>query len=529
MQNISKEHTMRNRRMVGTIFAAIVVIALAVVFVASLIITNQYVIVGGQLFPRGQAQLDLRQQAITPEEYDKLGRKIPETEILWSIPLGGKYHSSNSRQITLSRLDATEVDIFAYFPELETVDASSCTDYAALAQAYTRYPQINFLYSVPVAGEQYTPDTTTVTLTTVTQEDIAMLEALPCLTTVDGKNCREFTIMQRIAAAHPEWEVVTLTSIAGKEISSDSRELDVTGAGYEELSVGLSAMPNLEKLTIHDPLATGAELTQLREEYPNVDIHWDVTVCGATFADDATEVDISGQPVGSIEEAKRIGSYFPNLEKLIVDSTGIENEDMAAYREEVRSQYKVVWTIIFTDKCKARTDDTYFMPTKQGEYYFQEKHVYDLRYCEDMVCIDVGHHTIKTVEFAAYMPHLKYLILAWTEVEDISPLSNCKELIYLELDHGIVRDFTPLLECTALEDLNISDHMWDSSLEPIAKMTWLKNLFASDYSYANQQLLINSLPNTRVVTTVVATDNGGWRSLQNYYDMRDYLGMYYMK
>lgn len=519
---------MKDKRMIGTIIVTILVIALAVIFVSSFFISRNYVIVDWQLFPKGEAQLDLRNRAISLEDFDELGRKIPGTEILWSIPLSGSYYTSDSREITLTRLDASELGTLDYFPDLEVVNAEHCTDYAALAAAYARYPEITFRYTVPVSGIAYAPDTTTVTLTSLTQEDISMLEVLPCLTKVDGQNCREYDLLQQIARSHPEWEVTLLTSIAGTEISSSTTQADITGATYKELSVGLAAMPNLKELTLHAPQTTGAELVQLREEYPGVDIHWDITVFGTTFSDDATEVDVSAQPIGSIEEAKRIGALFPNLEKLIVDSTGIDNEDMAAYRDEVRSQYKVVWTVIFTDNCKARTDETYFMPIKQGEYYFEEKNIYNLRFCEDMVCIDIGHSTVKTIDFAAYMPHLKYLILAWTQVEDITPLQNCKELIYLELDHGIVHDFTPLLGCTALEDLNITDHMWGCSLEPITQMTWLKNLYAMDYSYVDQQLLINSLPNTRVVTTVLSPANGGWRGLQNYYDMRDYLGMYYM-
>ena len=213
-----------------------------------------------------------------------------------------------------------------------------------------------------------------------------------------------------------------------------------------------------------------------------------------------------------------------------MDSTGIENDDMAAYRDEVRDQYKVVWTVVFSPLCKARTDETKFMPIDQGEYYFQEDNVYNLRYCEDMVCIDLGHSTVETVDFAAYMPHLKYLILAWTQVKDITPLENCKELVYLELDHGIVHDYTPLLGCTALEDLNVGDHMVTNSIEPLTQMTWLKNLWVPDRSYAEQQELIAALPDTRVVTDNPSTASGhGWRNLQNYYDMRDYLGKPYMQ
>lgn len=521
---------MKNKGMIGTILATILVIALAVILAVSYFLLKNYVILGGQLFPKNQEQLDLRSRAVTLEEYDKLSWKMPRTEILWSVPMAGNYFDSTSTEIEVTRFSANDVKMLAYFPKLQTVNAEGCTDYAALGEAYQRYPNLNFRYHVSVAGEQYAPDTTAVTITSLSQADVAAMESLPCLTQVDGRGCRDFSALYRLEQTHPQWKVLYLTSIGGTEFTAETTELTVSGASYEELSVGLTAMPKLTTLTIHDPKADSDALLRLREEYPSVSIHWDVTVFGKTFADDATEVDISNSPIDSVETAKEIAAQFPQLQKLIVDSGDIDNDTMAAYREEMRSQYKVVWTVIFTDKCKARTDDTKFMPIDQGEYYFQEQHVYNLRYCEDMVCIDVGHAPIHTIDFAAYMPHLKYLILAWTEVTDITPLQNCKELIYLELDHTIVHDFSPLLGCTALEDLNIGDHMWNSDVEPIAKMTWLKNLFCPDFSYSKQVLLMESLPNTRVVIDNPSTASGnGWRNLPNYYAMRDYLGREYMQ
>ena len=520
---------MRKKGLAGTIAAAVLVIALAVILAVSCFILKRYVVMGGQLFAKNQQVLDLRTRAITRDEFDHLSWKMPGTKILWSVPLSGGYADSTTEILTVTHFSQGDVELLAYFPNLTTVDAQSSTDYGPLGVAYTRYPDIAFRYTVPIAGENYTPDTTTVTPETLSQEDIRLMEALPALTRVDGRGCRAFPLLRQLAQLHPEWEVDYLTSIAGTEIDASAQTLSLTGASYAELSVGLAAMPELRSLTIRNPQADGQELTALRTEYPNVDIHWQVEVFGNTFPDDATEVDISNQPVGTIEDAKQLAALFPELQKLIVDSSGIENQDMAAYREEARSSYKVVWTVTFTDKCKARTDETKFMPIEQGEYYFQDKHVYNLRYCEDMVCIDIGHSTVENIEFAAYMPHLKYLILAWTQVKDITPLGNCKELVYLELDHGIVHDFTPLQGCTALEDLNISDHMWNSSVEPLTKMTWLKNLWTTGLNGTDQQTLVEALPDTRVVTGNPSTASGqGWRCLQNYYDMRDYLGKPYM-
>lgn len=521
---------MQKRHLTGTILATVLVIALAVILVVSYFVLKNYVVLGGQLFPRNRETLDLRDQALTAEEYDTLGWKMPGTEILWSVPLSGGYSDSTAEALTVTRFQHADVEKLAYFPNLKTVDAEACTDYAALVEAYRQYPDIQFRFTLPIAGERYAPDAETVTLESLTQEDIRMMELLPDLVHVDGRGCREFALLSQLQQQHPQWQVEYLTAIGETPIDAAAQELTVTGAGYQELSVGLSAMPALKTLTIHDPQADYQELNALRGEYPNVEIHWDVTVFGNTFADDAAEADISNQPIGSIEDAKQIADLLPNLKKLIVNSDGIENEDMAAYREEVRSSYKVVWTVYFTDKCKARTDDTKFMPIEQEEYYFEEKNVYNLRYCEDMVCIDIGHSTVENIEFVTFMPHLKYLILAWTFVTDITPLETCKELVYLELDHGIVHDYSPLVGCTALQDLNLDGHMWATDTEPLTHMTWLKNLWVGGLSYRTVERLREALPDTNIVSDSPSTLSGrGWRNLQGYYDMRDYLGKPYME
>lgn len=524
---------MNRKGLAGTIVITVLAIALAVILLASFIILKLFVVQGGQMFPRNREVLDLRTQAITPEDYDALIWKMPDTQILWSVPFQGSYYDSSIQELTITHLKEADVGLLVYFPQLEAVNAQSCTDYGALKQLYLQYPQVEVRYTIPIGGRAYGPDTETVILQQLTREDIALMEQLPRLTQVDGTGCRESALLQELEQTHPQWDIVYLTSIAGTKFSADTQALEVTGAEFLELYVGLSAMPELKTLTIHNPQASGEELMQLREEYPQVSIDWDVKIFGRTYPDDTVELDISAAPVGSIEAAKEYASKFPQLTKLIVDSGSIPHEDMAAFREEMRSSYKVVWTVVFTEKFKARTDAVCFMPSSQNEGRFNEDHVYAMRYFEDLVCIDVGHMKIKTVDFVTYMPHLKYLILADTSVEDITPLQSCKELVYLELDHCVVRDYTPLLGCTALEDLNLNDYQWKVSIEPIKQMTWLKNLWVPTRSYTEKMELIEALPNTRVEIADPATafvsptqrcpDGTGWRNLKNYYDMRDML------
>ena len=126
----------------------------------------------------------------------------------------------------------------------------------------------------------------------------------------------------------------------------------------------------------------------------------------------------------------------------------------------------------------------------------------------------------------APLVNLEYLILAHTEVQYIDAISNCKKLKYLELDWSCIRDVSPLVECTALEDLNLGKTWPD--ITPILEMTWLKNLYMIQGSGGDAWKCTQALPNTRVVASGEYTVSNGWRHLPNYYKMRDILGMYYM-
>ena len=205
----------------------------------------------------------------------------------------------------------------------------------------------------------------------------------------------------------------------------------------------------------------------------------------------------------------------------------IENEDMAAYRDRVRDQYKVIWTLRLGPSIALRSDADNFMPNHFGVGQLPDSYAYNLRYCEDMVCLDVGHMTLTDISFVEYMPNLKYLILAWTEVQYIEPIRSCKNLVFLELDWSCIRDISPLVDCTALEDLNLGRTYCDIS--PLKEMPWLKNVYMILRS--NAGVVGQALPDTRVVTSAnpdAATVGYGWRRLPNYYAMRDCLNAPYM-
>ena len=79
---------------------------------------------------------------------------------------------------------------------------------------------------------------------------------------------------------------------------------------------------------------------------------------------------------------------------------------------------------------------------------------------------------IQDISFVKYMPHLKYFIVIDAPLMYIDAISTCKELIYLEFFWTWINDYTPLLGCTALEDLNVARTNGD--ILTFKDMPWLK-------------------------------------------------------
>ena len=104
-----------------------------------------------------------------------------------------------------------------------------------------------------------------------------------------------------------------------------------------------------------------------------------------------------------------------------------------------------------------------------------------------------------------------------------------KDLKYAELFMTKVTDFTPLLECKNLVDLNIC-YTYPEDPMIFAQMTQLENLwFRGELDYSIRDALRAALPNTRMLFGPGSSTGRGWRRLPNYYAMRDLLGMPYME
>lgn len=506
---------------------------------------THYIMVGFRFYPKDAETLNLREKKITAGHYEKVSRRLPAADILWNVPFQGGYYADDTETLTITSLTDEDVITLDYLTELKTIDATGCTDYEQLLALQKRRPDVKLSYNVEIDGKTYSQDAAAVSVSDITEEEIGLLPYLTNLKTVEVTHSGNAECVTKLQEVCRENEITFYVMIGGNFCADTARKLTISGITEEEIEL-LQYLPELTEVHMVEPAAEAEKVIALREAYPDVDIFWEREVYGVTISSKDTEIDFSvvwpelettkktatatketeTAAALDLDELAEEMAYFPDAELVFLGECGLDNELLAAFREEKRAEYKVAWIVRCGSKLPTRTDATSFMPSREGVGSFKDADAYNLRYCEDMICIDVGHMDVRAVEWAAFMPELKYLILAHTGVRDITPLSNCKNLVFLELDWSPVSDFTPLQGCTALEDLNIG--LTGADVTPLAEMTWLKNLWMIKRGALSIIEMTEALPNTKVQGFGSATVACGWRELPNYFKMRDALGMYYM-
>lgn len=488
-----------------------------------------HVQVDGAFFPKNAEVIDLTGHDLTAQEYQDICSRYPDRQILWTVPFQGSRYSADTKTVTVSNLTEEDVLALDHLPQLQTVDATHCTDYAALMQLQQRRPACQVLYRVSIGDVRCSSQDTEVTLTDVASADLEQaLSYLPMLETVtlEGTlpSSEELTKLQK---AFPSVNFCFSLKVGGQTLSSAADKVDLSGTAvtFGELEQALPLLTAVTEVNLLDTTLTDKELKELAGSYPEIFFLCTMDFAGKPFRTDSTEIDITNCST-TVKEVEALLPFFPNLNWLDMSWCGIADNEMDALNRRY-PDIKILWSMQI-GLVTLRTDAIYFFPAAINEMNLpSNEELKKLRYCTDMIAVDIGHSKATECEWVEYMPHLKYLILADTKITDISPLSSLKELIYLELFSMDLHDYSPLLECTALQDLNISSTYADP--EPLTQMTWLHtlmwNFIMEDPVLAEKAVLLpEQLPDTNVIIQTWRNIGGLWRHIPNYYVFRDIIG-----
>lgn len=416
-------------------------------------------------------ELDLRQMAVTAEEYEQLCAALPDCQILWNIPFQGEVWDMDTQELTITQLTAEDLDIVGLFPRLQTIEASRCPDLEQLAQLKARYPQLNVIYQVEVGKQQ---------------------------------------------------------------VKSDTAFLELTDADPAELRKALAFLPEVKTVELLGAMPEEQAMEELIREYPEIDFLWECTIFGRTVTTDVRELDLSGIRMSSTEEVERYFPYFPYLERVILCDCGLPSAELDALWKR-HPEIRVVWSVnvghmhLRTDTT-ALMPYKYGYRGAEGGGKLKDEDCGELKYLVDLVCIDFGHMWVQDLSFVQYMPKLEYLLLCSNGITDISPLAGLQHLKYLELFTNPITDISALAQCPALEDVNLS-YLDIEDVTPLLGLKNIKNLWMSSkyISAEDQELLRQTFPEAKLVFHVARSTGFGWRDLPNYFAQRDLLGMPYLK
>lgn len=390
----------------------------------------------------------------------------------------------------------------------------------------TWFPEAKIAWDVPFQGQFLSMDTAELTITFLTEEDLTALGYLENLKTVHAEDCPDYAVLHKLRTSNPDMQVTYTIPAAGESYPWNVTELVLPGMEAENLVAVLPYFTQLQTVELTAPLAPIEQIRMLMEAVPQAAFTWELELAGMTVNEKTQTLDLTGIPM-TVEQMDAVLPYLLSLTYVDMTDCGISNEEMDALNRRYED-IKIVWTVRIGNVMRVKTDETWFMPGKWN-YWIDTRDIYNLRYCTDMICVDIGHMPVENCEWAAFMPHLKYLLIADTKITDISPIAGLEELIFLEIFLTDITDYSPLLECPALEDINL--HYTYGDPEIIKQLTWVNNVWWRNIrlTEAQREELQAAIPDAHFEWWSYASTGEGWRQLKNYFDHRDIMGMYYME
>lgn len=525
--------------------AVIIIIAafLIVLAAAAGIVFSKYALFGGALIRRDTDSLDLRGQALSEEQFSKASELFPQAHIKRDVNIGGKIYDADAADIAVGDVSAEEMERFGLFYDLQSVDASDCSSIERAAGLRSALPSVHVFWNAEIGGESYPDDSESISVPVADAAELSeKLGWLPALKTVSVGSGLSPAEQMALREQYPDLGFCWDVTLVGKSFGKDTTILDFSGTPLTEAELGgiepyFALFPALQGIDFTDCGLTDETLFAFCDAHPELAVEWETSLFGVSFSTLDEEICFNDIPltVSDAEKIEALLPYMPRLKKVVMCRCGIADEDMETINLR-HDDVQFVWMVQLSN-CGVRTDRTYFC-VWNCDYTYPDNNLSfaGLKYCHDMIAIDLGHQKLYgDPDIFAGMPQLRYATLCDCAHEKLPTLSELKELVFLEMYWTNMDDISPLVELKNLKALNITyKRVRDraNDLEVLRQMTWLEKLYfsANMYSAEEIQMLREALPNTdiRVIETLNCCSLG-WRSDNKYYyDYRDALHMYYI-
>lgn len=486
--------------------------------------------------------LDLEGNDISPEQYDSLRKAYPDCEIIWDVPMSFGKYSSLTEALSPASMSVEDISMLPYFEKLNYINLSSAGINDSLYEAVkSEVPGCTVVWETEISGETYPLDIREITLSgkDLTREALdKVIATFELLETVTVNDCA-FTVPEQTAILndHPDisfnWDIVLL----GKKYDQNVTELSfrkLSADQISELKQAGAVLKNVQKIDFGNETWNVEDIASLSESFNRAHVICSFYLIDRMVSTTDTDLDFSGRKNIDVSVFDKACYVMKDLSRVVMCDCGIDDETMDALNHKFDG-VRFIWTVYVTRYYPLRTDRTYFCGSDRPNAGYvavslNDEEIQPLKYCTDMIAMDLGHMHFTNVDFVKDMKQLKYLVIACGYVHDISMISECESLYYLEMYFNQINSIEPILACKNLRYLNIGS-TWGYDQSPVFEMDFLEYLWYTHNWFSEEDLerLHKALPNTVCYLENENADalGNGWKSMQVYYDMRDIMHMFH--
>lgn len=279
----------------------------------------------------------------------------------------------------------------------------------------------------------------------------------------------------------------------------------------KELDVGTVRWRPADLLKLKNAMGEGAEL------------HFVTTWEKLTFSEDSTEIDLNQVERISAETIEAVIALCPKAEKIrLTRHYYLRNKPVLELIEKY-PEIEFAWTVTLRGRYRIPTDCTAYssynrVNTEESEMLRSED-MEALQYVHGLKALDLGHNKLTSLDWLKYCPDLELLLLGDNlGITDITPIGELAHLQYLELFMTNVEDISPLAGCRELLDLNLCLDKGVTDLSALDDLPKLERFWGNRMNLAQEEKDRFSAVHegTQCVFNGQHSTSDGWRQHERY-------------
>lgn len=360
--------------------------------------------------------------------------------------------------------DSDDLSKLNEYPNLEYVDLRGSTCYEAILAYISDNPHVTVRYNVALGEKRFDSTVTDIALNGYETDFDLLLNNVKYLPELKHIYLNQISFtreqLDTLTYAYPDIVFSYSVDLCGRKYENTITEIDLSHMTVEEVdevinTISLLSQLRLVKLSsngLNTPLALD-HVTQMINACPGVDFDYDFVLFGKRVSTLDETLLFDSVKIGNegVDELCNVLDIMHHCQTVKLDSCGIDNEVM----EQLQVKYpdkNISWRV-FIGLYSLMTDEEMIRMNNQ----INDKNSDVLKYCTKVKYMDLANSKITNIEFARNMPDLECVILTNTGVADLTPLSDCKNLTWLELYYcNRIKDLSAISDLNNLKYLNIS-------------------------------------------------------------------------